>query len=107
MLESPAGRIEHSSRPPGRSAAWLARLLWEQEVAGSNPAVPIPETICRVGRLDDVDLTLSLPRAEAEERIADAQQRLLARRLQFGGLTGDDRLGPPTCVLFEGWDASG
>src|SRR5918912_1410222 len=21
----------------GRSAAWLARLLWEQEVAGSNP----------------------------------------------------------------------
>ncbi|MFL5825525.1 MAG: polyphosphate kinase 2 family protein, partial [Thermoleophilaceae bacterium] len=60
-----------------------------------------------MGRLDDVDLTLSLPRAEAEERIADAQQRLLALRLQCGGLTGDDRLGPPTCVLFEGWDASG
>jgi hypothetical protein len=26
--------------PPGCSAAWLARLLWEQEVAGSNPAIP-------------------------------------------------------------------
>jgi hypothetical protein len=25
---------------PGCSAAWLARLLWEQEVAGSNPAIP-------------------------------------------------------------------
>ena len=24
----------------GRSAAWLARLPWEQEVAGSNPAAP-------------------------------------------------------------------
>src|SRR5712692_10884096 len=26
--------------PTGCSAAWLARLLWEQEVAGSNPAIP-------------------------------------------------------------------
>ena len=24
----------------GRGAAWLARLLWEQEVGGSNPPVP-------------------------------------------------------------------
>jgi hypothetical protein len=24
----------------GCSAAWLARLLWEQEAAGSNPAIP-------------------------------------------------------------------
>ena len=27
-------------RPTGCSAAWLARLLWEQEAAGSNPAIP-------------------------------------------------------------------
>ena len=27
----------------GRSAAWLARLPWEQEVGGSNPLAP---TIC-------------------------------------------------------------
>ena len=25
----------------GRSSAWLERLLWEQEVAGSNPVAPI------------------------------------------------------------------
>ena len=25
---------------PGRSAAWLARLLWEQEAGGSNPPAP-------------------------------------------------------------------
>jgi hypothetical protein len=32
--------------PPGCSAAWLARLLWEQEVAGSNPAIPTIFRIC-------------------------------------------------------------
>jgi hypothetical protein len=26
--------------PPGCSAAWLARLLWEQEAASSNLAIP-------------------------------------------------------------------
>ena len=26
--------------PAGCGAAWLARLLWEQEAAGSNPAIP-------------------------------------------------------------------
>ena len=30
----------------GRSVVWLARLLWEQEVAGSNPAAPTKE-FCR------------------------------------------------------------
>ena len=30
---------------PGCSAAWLARLLWEQEAAGSNPASPTNQII--------------------------------------------------------------
>jgi polyphosphate kinase 2 (PPK2 family) len=60
-----------------------------------------------VGRLDDVDLSLKLKRKEYEERLAAAQDRLEARRLQLGGLIGDGRLGPPVLVLFEGWDASG
>ncbi|MGB2711180.1 MAG: hypothetical protein WBC33_06650, partial [Conexibacter sp.] len=59
------------------------------------------------GRLGAVDLTASLPAAEAEERLAGAQRRLLALRLQAGGLLGDGRLGPPLCLLLEGWDASG
>ncbi len=29
---------------PGRSSAWLERLLWEQEVAGSNPVAPTNST---------------------------------------------------------------
>src|SRR5262245_5684263 len=30
--------VEYSS--PGRSSAWLERLVWDQEVAGSNPVTP-------------------------------------------------------------------
>jgi polyphosphate kinase 2 (PPK2 family) len=60
-----------------------------------------------MGRLDDVDLSLKLGKAEEAERLAAAQDRLSALRLQLGGLIGDGRLGPPVCVVFEGWDASG
>jgi len=61
----------------------------------------------RGGRLGEVDLTLKLGAQEGPERLATAQLRLLALRLQLAGLRGDGRLGPPLCVLFEGWDASG
>ncbi|MFL5782488.1 MAG: polyphosphate kinase 2 family protein [Thermoleophilaceae bacterium] len=60
-----------------------------------------------MGRLDQVDLSLKLSRKEQDERLAAAQERLSALRLQLGGLIGDGRLGPPVCMLFEGWDASG
>jgi polyphosphate kinase 2 (PPK2 family) len=60
-----------------------------------------------MARLDDVDLTLTLDRQEGEARLADAQRRLLAVRLELAGLLGDDKPGPPLCVMFEGWDASG
>ena len=61
-----------------------------------------------MGRLDDADLTLSTSKEESERQLAAQQRRLLALRLQLGGLLGDHgRLGPPLCVLFEGWDASG
>jgi AMP-polyphosphate phosphotransferase len=61
-----------------------------------------------VGRLDEVDLSLSLS-AKAEEReLRSAWSRLSQLRLTLGGLIGEEpRLGPPLCVLFEGWDASG
>ena len=60
-----------------------------------------------MGRLDDVDLSLSLSKSESEERLAKLQPRLVELRLIAGGLLGEGRLGPPICALFEGWDASG
>jgi AMP-polyphosphate phosphotransferase len=65
-----------------------------------------------VGPLDKLDLSLKLSPSEEAERLASAQQRLLALRLLCGGLPvpgapDDRRLGPPICVLFEGWDAAG
>jgi AMP-polyphosphate phosphotransferase len=56
--------------------------------------------------LDSLDLSLKLSKAEEKERLAAAQERLLRLRLRLGGLTAP-KLGPPLCVLFEGWDASG
>ena len=57
--------------------------------------------------LDDLDLSLRLGRKEEAERLEAAQVRLLQLRLVLGGLTGDQGLGPPLCVVLEGWDASG
>jgi polyphosphate kinase 2 (PPK2 family) len=55
----------------------------------------------------DADLSLKLSADESQQRILEAQRRLLALRLQLAGLIGEGELGPPLCVLFEGWDASG
>jgi len=60
-----------------------------------------------VASLQDADLTRKLSASESQRRILAAQRRLLALRLQLGGLIGGGQLGPPLCVLFEGWDASG
>lgn len=57
--------------------------------------------------LKDVDLGLKLSATDGLERLESAQRRLLALRLQAGGLIGDGSVGPPLCVVFEGWDASG
>ena len=58
-------------------------------------------------RLDELDLSLKLSREEEARRLEAASNRQLEQRLTHGGLLGDGRLGPPVCVLFEGWDASG
>ncbi len=55
----------------------------------------------------DANLELKLSAAESQRRVVAAQRRILALRLQMGGLTEGSQLGPPLCVLFEGWDASG
>ena len=60
-----------------------------------------------MSRLDDLDLSADLPDKDAAKRLEAAQLRMQELRLRMAGLDGDARLGPPLCVLFEGWDASG
>jgi polyphosphate kinase 2 (PPK2 family) len=60
-------------------------------------------------RLDSLDLTLALSKKEEAQRLTAAFDRLAELRLALGGkLAGyEEMLGPPVCVVFEGWDASG
>ena len=60
-----------------------------------------------MGRLEEVDLTQSLSRKEEERELDRAWARLTQLRLTLGGQIGNRELGPPLCVIFEGWDASG
>jgi polyphosphate kinase 2 (PPK2 family) len=60
-----------------------------------------------MGHLDEVDLSLSLGRKEEERELKAAWKRLAQLRLTLAGLIGEKELGPPLCVVFEGWDASG
>src|SRR5690349_15115392 len=60
------------------------------------------------GLLAGLDLSLKLTADQEAARLVAAQDRLLQLRLVLGGQIGDKpRLGPPVCVVFEGWDASG
>jgi len=61
-----------------------------------------------MGRLDDLDLTRAISRAEQDERLEAGGRRLAQLRLALGGkLEEDGPLGPPLVLVFEGWDASG
>jgi polyphosphate kinase 2 (PPK2 family) len=60
-----------------------------------------------VGRLDELDLSVSLTRKEEARGLDRGWERLTELRLTIGGLIGTGELGPPVCVVFEGWDASG
>jgi polyphosphate kinase 2 (PPK2 family) len=60
-----------------------------------------------MGRLDELDLSKKLSKKEEAEELEKAWDRLSQLRLTLGGQIGEKELGPPVCVLFEGWDASG
>ena len=60
-----------------------------------------------MGRLDELDLSKSLSRKEEARGLDRAWERLAQLRLTLGGQIGKKEIGPPVCVLFEGWDASG
>jgi polyphosphate kinase 2 (PPK2 family) len=60
-----------------------------------------------MGRLDRLDLSLKLSKEEEKQRLEAGWKRLAGLRLALGGKLPGYGLGPPLCVLFEGWDASG
>ena len=60
-----------------------------------------------MSRLSEVDLGVSLSKAESKKQLKSAQERLVHLRLLLGGQIGPGEIGPPLLVLFEGWDASG
>jgi polyphosphate kinase 2 (PPK2 family) len=60
-----------------------------------------------MGRLDELDLSKRLSKKEEEAGLEVAWRRLTQLRLTLGGQIGEKQLGPPVCILFEGWDASG
>ena len=60
-----------------------------------------------MSRLKDVDLSVKLSKKDAKAQLKEVQERLVHLRLLLGGQIGPGELGPPLCVLFECWDASG
>lgn len=60
-----------------------------------------------MGRLDALDLSLRLSHEQEQERLREGGRRLAQLRLHLAGLLVDRTIGPPLCVLFEGWDAAG
>jgi polyphosphate kinase 2 (PPK2 family) len=60
-----------------------------------------------MARLDQLDLSLELSSEKEAERLEAGWVRLEALRLALGGKLKGYGLGPPVCVLFEGWDAAG
>ena len=60
-----------------------------------------------MGRLDELDLSLSLSKKEEAEQLEARGTRLQQLRLTLGGLIGEGKIGPPVLLVLEGWDASG
>jgi polyphosphate kinase 2 (PPK2 family) len=60
-----------------------------------------------VGRLDELDLSKKISKKEEQAGLEAGWKRLSQLRLTLGGQIGEKEIGPPVCVLFEGWDASG
>ncbi|MGX6607561.1 polyphosphate kinase 2 family protein [Micromonosporaceae bacterium Da 78-11] len=60
-----------------------------------------------MSRLGSAAPPVEIAKKKAVARLEEAQERLLRLRLLLGGQIGDHQIGPPLCVVFEGWDASG
>ena len=71
------------------------------------PQLTLRRTERAYPKLEDSDLSLRLSKDEEAKRLGKAQRRLLHLRLINGGQLNEGNLGPPVCVVFEGWDAAG
>jgi AMP-polyphosphate phosphotransferase len=60
-----------------------------------------------MGRLDELDLSSKISKKEEPAGLEAGWRRLTQLRLTLGGQIGKKEIGPPVCVIFEGWDASG
>ena len=60
-----------------------------------------------MGCLEKLDMSAKLSRTEETRELERAWDRMQTLRLTLGGLIGSGQLGPPVCVVLEGWDASG
>ena len=79
-----------------------------RSVRASPPSLASPtRSSAAYPRLEDSDLSLKLSKDEEGKRLGKAQRRLLHLRLINGGQLNEGRLGPPVCIVFEGWDAAG
>jgi polyphosphate kinase 2 (PPK2 family) len=88
--------------PAVRLSRW-----WEARCPESFTPTSLLAEYGVMASLQDVDLSLKLSHHEGLKRLERAQKRLLALRLQCGGLIGAGTLGPALLILFEGWDAAG
>jgi AMP-polyphosphate phosphotransferase len=78
-------------------------------IVAHHPIAPAPgfRQSREMTRLAAVDPTAKMPKKKANQRLDAALARLLRLRLMLGGQIGEKKIGPPLCVVFEGWDASG
>jgi polyphosphate kinase 2 (PPK2 family) len=60
-----------------------------------------------MSRLGSAEPPVEISKKKAVARLEQAQQRMLRLRLLLGGQISGHKIGPPLCVVFEGWDASG
>ena len=60
-----------------------------------------------MSRLGSAQPPVELSKKKAVARLEAAQERFQRLRLLLGGQIAGHKIGPPLCVVFEGWDASG
>jgi AMP-polyphosphate phosphotransferase len=60
-----------------------------------------------MSRLGSAQPPVELSKKKAVARLEAAQERFQRLRLLLGGQIAGQKIGPPLCVVFEGWDASG